>query len=61
MATTKSGAHKGMERYTSPVPCRWHTEATVGDIFQGDIHSSTTEANVQDIRVACIADVQPRV
>jgi hypothetical protein len=41
---------------------RWHTdsEATVGDIFQGDI-ASTRQANAQGIQVACIAVVQPRV
>jgi hypothetical protein len=43
MATTNSGAL---------------AHRTVGDIFQGDIPSSTTEANGQDIRVACIAVVQ---
>jgi hypothetical protein len=38
----------------------WHTEATVGDIFQGDL-ASKTQANAQDIQIAGIAVVQPRV
>ena len=58
MATTKSGALRLPQSRS-----RWHhadSEATVGDIFQGDI-ASTRQANAQDIRVACIAVVQPRV
>ena len=39
----------------------WHTEATLVDIFQGDLASSTTQANVQDTQSACSAFVQPRV
>ena len=39
----------------------WHTEATLVDIFQGDLASSTTQANVQDTQSAFSAFVQPRV
>jgi hypothetical protein len=30
-------------------------------MFQGDLASSTTQAHVQEIQVACIAVVQPHV
>jgi hypothetical protein len=38
----------------------WHTEATVGDIFQGDL-AIKTQSNAQDIQIAGIVVVQPRV